>query len=88
MTLALILGFLVTATAGAAVVARGRALGAAVLAGGAIGLVVVAVTVGREAVGEATLGALVGLPVLLGGLMTRARRDRTQAGAVETGTGP
>lgn len=77
MAPALVLCFVATATAGAAVVLRGRRAGIAVVVVlGAVALVVAAVAGGRVAVGDTMLGALVGMPVLLAGLVGHERRER------------
>lgn len=79
MTLLLVCGFLVVALAGVLLGYRGRrTAGLALLAGAVVGLVVSVLVAGREGAGEFTVGALAGLPVLLGGALVR---DRRSAGA-------
>jgi hypothetical protein len=70
------LGFLVTGCAGVAVHLRGRGAGTGVLAVGAVVLVLVAATLGREAVSEFMVGTLLGMPAMSGALVAKERRER------------
>ena len=71
------LGFLAAGCAGVAVHFRGRGAGATVLGVGAVVLVVVAATLGREAVSDFMVGTLLGLPTMIGALAAKERRERT-----------
>lgn len=78
MVFALALGFAAVAGSGVLLFYRGRRVAAACLCGAlAAGIAVVALSVGREGVSDLALGSLVGLPVLLGCIAARDRRERS-----------
>jgi len=79
MVFALVLGFLVVTGGGVVFSYRGRRTATLGLtAGAAVGLVVVALSVGREGVSQFMVGTLVGLPVLIAAIAARDRRERAQ----------
>ena len=74
--ISLLLGFGAVSLGAASVLRRGRSAGALLLgAAGALGLVAAVVAAGREGLHDLALGALLGLPVLIGCII---KRDRAQ----------
>ena len=74
--ISLLLGFGAVSLGAATVLCRGRSAGAVLLgAAGAMGVVAAVVAAGREGLHDLVLGALLGLPVLIGCII---KRDRAQ----------
>jgi hypothetical protein len=79
VTIALVLGFLLTAASGLVLRVRGRRAGAGTLVVvGSVALITVGLTQGREAISDLMLGALLGLPVVIGALAARVRIERVR----------
>lgn len=85
----LILGFILIAGTGVLFRYRGRRTAGLGLAGAAlVGLAISVAFAGREGLGEFALGSVVGLPVLIGGVVSRSRAEkRASGGSAPMGTG-